>query len=168
MMMMKVILLQGQRARAVGKVGCGVGEASTSVSMAQVRGAVTVMALLGVTWVSGALAIGPIKVALQYVFCVCNSLQGFVIFIVRVIQYPEARLSLKTLVKTGRTRIRSTHSFSNSHVAAGRALSSKSSSEQLRSSRLRHQTDSPASSSSSSSQSQTRNDLSYVPVPTAK
>ena len=84
--------------------------------MAQLRGAVTVMALLGVTWISGALAIGPFKVALQYVFCVCSSLQGFVIFLVRVIQYPEARMSMRTLWTTGRTRIRSTHSFSNSHT----------------------------------------------------
>ena len=86
------------------------------VSMAQVRGAVTVMTLLGVTWLSGALAIGPLKVALQYVFCVCNSLQGFVIFLARVVQHPEARMSLRTLWKTGSTRIRSTHSYSHSHV----------------------------------------------------
>ena len=88
------------------------------VSMAQVRGAATLMALLGVTWLSGAVAIGPLKVALQYVFCVCNSLQGFVIFLVRVVQYPEAQMSLRTLWTTGGTRIRSSHSLSHSHVVS--------------------------------------------------
>lgn len=73
--------------------------------MAQLRGAVTVMALLGVTWVAGALAIGPVKVFMSYVFCLCNSLQGFVIFIVRVVQYPEARQSFITLWNTGQTHI---------------------------------------------------------------
>ena len=46
-MVLKVILLQGQRGRAVGKVGCH----DHRVTMAQVRGAVTVMALLLITWV---------------------------------------------------------------------------------------------------------------------
>lgn len=63
------------------------------------------MALLGVTWLAGALAIGPVKLVMTYLFCICNSLQGFVIFIVRVVQYPEARLSWITLWNTGQTHI---------------------------------------------------------------
>lgn len=120
-MVLRVILMQGQRGKAVGKVPAS--EASSSnghgsaihggssakvrrlVSMAQLRGAVTVMALLGVTWLAGALAIGPAKLVMSYIFCVCNSLQGFVIFIVRVVQYPEARLSWITLWNTGQTHI---------------------------------------------------------------
>lgn len=61
-------------------------EGCQTIFFRQVRGAVTVMALLGVTWVSGALAIGPLRLPLKYVFCVSNSLQGFIIFIVRVVQ----------------------------------------------------------------------------------
>lgn len=109
MMVLRVILLQGQRGRAVGKVasenGNGTSGGNRLMIMAQLRGAVTVMALLGVTWVAGALAIGPIKVFMSYVFCICNSLQGFVIFIVRVVQYPEARQSFITLWNTGQTHI---------------------------------------------------------------
>lgn len=108
-MVLRVILLQGQRGRAVGKVatenGNGAGGGNRLMIMAQLRGAVTVMALLGVTWVAGAVAIGPVKVVMTYVFCVCNSLQGFVIFIVRVVQYPEARQSFVTLWNTGQTHI---------------------------------------------------------------
>lgn len=108
-MVLRVILMQGQRGRAVGKVatenGNGAGGGNRLMIMAQLRGAVTVMALLGVTWVAGAVAIGPVKVFMTYVFCVCNSLQGFVIFVVRVFQYPEARQSFVTLWNTGRTHI---------------------------------------------------------------
>ncbi|KAI9556627.1 hypothetical protein GHT06_016417 [Daphnia sinensis] len=108
-MVLRVILMQGQRGRAVGKVatenGNGAGGGNRLMIMAQLRGAVTVMALLGVTWVAGAVAIGPVKVFMTYVFCVCNSLQGFVIFVVRVFQYPEARQSFVTLWNTGQTHI---------------------------------------------------------------
>jgi hypothetical protein len=112
LLVLRVILLQGQRGRAAGKVpnienghqngGKGL---THLVSMAQLRGAITVMALLGVTWVAGALAVGPAKLIMSYVFCICNSLQGFIIFIVRVIQYPEARTSWITLWNTGQTHI---------------------------------------------------------------
>jgi hypothetical protein len=108
-MVLRVILLQGRRGKAVGKVatenGNGAGGGNRLMIMAQLRGAVTVMALLGVTWVAGAVAIGPVKVVMTYIFCVCNSLQGFVIFIVRVVQYPEARQSFVTLWNTGQTHI---------------------------------------------------------------
>ena len=121
-LVLRVILMQGQRGKAVGKVPAGremsssngsstangngpTGTVRRLVSMAQLRGAVTVMALLGVTWLSGALAIGPAKLVMSYIFCVSNSLQGFVIFIVRVVQYPEARLSWITLWNTGQTHI---------------------------------------------------------------
>lgn len=107
-LVLRVILMQGQRGRAVGKVsenGRGANGSNRLVTMAQLRGAVTVMALLGVTWLAGALAVGPLKLVMSYVFCVCNSLQGFVIFIVRVVQYPEARQSWITLWNTGQTHI---------------------------------------------------------------
>jgi hypothetical protein len=135
-MVLKVILLQGQRGRAVGKVGCMASD--HRVTMAQVRGAVTVMALLGITWVSGALAIGPLKLVLKYVFCISNSLQGFIIFIVRVVQYPEARLSWTTLLNTGQTQIRyqdgtrihstgpATHSSSHSQMRQTLSCSTQS------------------------------------------
>ncbi|XP_022246737.1 adhesion G protein-coupled receptor E1-like isoform X2 [Limulus polyphemus] len=73
---------------------------SYAVIAAQVRGAFTVMTLLGVTWVFGVLAVGKAKLVFQYVFCIANSLQGFLIFLVRCLQYPEARNGWIQLVKT--------------------------------------------------------------------
>ncbi|XP_065311024.1 adhesion G protein-coupled receptor E2-like [Dermacentor albipictus] len=75
--------------------------ANPPISVAQVRGAFTVMTLLGVTWIFGVFAVGEAKTAFQYAFCVCNSMQGFLIFVVRVLQYPEARASWAQLVTTG-------------------------------------------------------------------
>ncbi|KAG8200010.1 hypothetical protein JTE90_001241 [Oedothorax gibbosus] len=71
------------------------------VTTAQVRGAFTVMVLLGVSWVFGAFAVGEARLVFQYIFCVSNSLQGFLIFLVRCLQYPEARSAWYQLFKTG-------------------------------------------------------------------
>ncbi|PVD24968.1 hypothetical protein C0Q70_15464 [Pomacea canaliculata] len=67
----------------------------------QVRGAFTVMFLLGVTWVFGPLAINEAKVVFNYLFCILNSLQGFLIFVFRCLFNPEARLAWVQLIKTG-------------------------------------------------------------------
>ncbi|XP_064483453.1 adhesion G protein-coupled receptor E1-like [Ornithodoros turicata] len=71
------------------------------ITSAQVRGAFTVMTLLGVTWILGVFAVGEARTIFQYIFCVCNSLQGFTIFVIRVVQYPEARSAWTQLFKTG-------------------------------------------------------------------
>ncbi|XP_065311042.1 adhesion G protein-coupled receptor E1-like isoform X1 [Dermacentor albipictus] len=71
------------------------------ITAAQVRGAFTVMTLLGVTWIFGVFAVGEARTVFQYVFCVCNSMQGFLIFVVRVLQYPEARAAWSQLASTG-------------------------------------------------------------------
>uniref|UniRef100_L7M4R1 Putative g protein-coupled receptor n=1 Tax=Rhipicephalus pulchellus TaxID=72859 RepID=L7M4R1_RHIPC len=71
------------------------------ITAAQVRGAFTVMTLLGVTWIFGVFAVGEARTVFQYVFCVCNSMQGFLIFVVRVLQYPEARAAWSQLATTG-------------------------------------------------------------------
>ncbi|XP_049513847.1 cadherin EGF LAG seven-pass G-type receptor 2 [Dermacentor silvarum] len=74
---------------------------SLPITAAQVRGAFTVMTLLGVTWIFGVFAVGEARTVFQYVFCVCNSMQGFLIFVVRVLQYPEARAAWSQLATTG-------------------------------------------------------------------
>ncbi|ESO84327.1 hypothetical protein LOTGIDRAFT_74363, partial [Lottia gigantea] len=64
-----------------------------TVTPAQVRGAFTVMILLGITWVFGPLAIREAKLVFNYLFCILNSLQGFMIFVFRCLFNPEARLA---------------------------------------------------------------------------
>ena len=72
-----------------------------TITVAQVRGAAAVMVLLGITWVFGVFAFGRAKVIFQYVFCVTNSLQGFFIFLVRCLLFPEARAAWTLLLTTG-------------------------------------------------------------------
>ncbi|XP_022253082.1 adhesion G protein-coupled receptor L4-like [Limulus polyphemus] len=81
--------------------GVQVDRSTYAIVAAQVRGAFTVMTLLGITWVFGALAVGEVKLVFQYVFCIANSLQGFLIFLVRCLQFPEARNAWIQLLETG-------------------------------------------------------------------
>lgn len=74
------------------------------ITAAQVRGAFTVMVLLGVTWVFGTMAIGKVKIIFHYLFCISNSLQGFLIFFVRCLLHPEARNAWMLLIRTGRRK----------------------------------------------------------------
>ncbi|CAN8002029.1 unnamed protein product, partial [Ixodes hexagonus] len=77
------------------------GNSAPPITAAQVRGAFTVMTLLGVTWIFGVFAVGDARTVFQYIFCVCNSMQGFLIFVVRVLQYPEARSAWFQLMTRG-------------------------------------------------------------------
>uniref|UniRef100_A0A1W7RAV2 Cadherin EGF LAG seven-pass G-type receptor 2 n=1 Tax=Hadrurus spadix TaxID=141984 RepID=A0A1W7RAV2_9SCOR len=79
----------------------GIVQKKGTVTTAQIRGAFTVMVLLGITWVFGALAVKQLKLVFQYVFCIANSLQGLLIFIVRCLLFPEARCAWKQLLLTG-------------------------------------------------------------------
>ncbi|XP_014680168.1 PREDICTED: latrophilin-3-like [Priapulus caudatus] len=59
------------------------------------------MVLLGITWVFGAMGVGgDAKIVFAYVFCIANSLQGFLIFVVRCLHYPEARAAWWQLLTT--------------------------------------------------------------------
>ncbi|CAL1531495.1 unnamed protein product [Lymnaea stagnalis] len=74
---------------------------TVTITPAQIRGAFTVMFLLGITWVFGPLAINEAKLVFSYIFCICNSLQGFLIFVFRCLLNPEAKLAWVQLFQTG-------------------------------------------------------------------
>ena len=76
------------------------------VTPTQVRGAFTVMVLLGITWVFGPVAINESKIVFNYIFVVLNSLQGFLIFVFRCLLNTEVRLSWLYLIKTGKFKRR--------------------------------------------------------------
>ncbi|KAL4226889.1 hypothetical protein ACF0H5_014867 [Mactra antiquata] len=84
----------------------GKSSSSDSLNPAQIRGAFTVMTLLGVTWVFGPLAINEAKLVVNYVFTVLNSLQGFLIFVFRCCFNPEVRMAWLLLIKTGKLKRR--------------------------------------------------------------
>ena len=47
--------------------------------------------LAGVTWLFGFLAINDARLPFQYIFCICNSLQGFFIFLCHVLREKTSR-----------------------------------------------------------------------------
>jgi len=97
-MVSRVIL----RPRFKGQVGSN----NDSINPAQIRGAITVMTLLGITWVFGPFAIKEAKLTINYIFTILNSLQGFLIFVFRCCFNPEVRMSWIMLIKTGKFKRR--------------------------------------------------------------
>ncbi|CAG5131173.1 unnamed protein product, partial [Candidula unifasciata] len=98
----------------------------------QIRGAFTVMFLLGITWVFGPLAINEAQTAFSYLFCICNSLQGFLIFVFRCLFNPEAKMAWMQLLYMGtlkrkRGPIKSVYTDSTSKGDNRRASSSNTS-----------------------------------------
>lgn len=83
-----------------------VGSNNDSINPAQIRGAFTVMTLLGITWVFGPFAINEAKLVINYLFTILNSLQGFLIFVFRCCFNPEVRTSWILLIKTGKFKRR--------------------------------------------------------------
>lgn len=53
-------------------------------TVTKIRASVLFFVMLGITWVFGFLALRGVDVAFQYVFCILNSTQGFLIFLLRV------------------------------------------------------------------------------------
>lgn len=56
-----------------------------------VKSAVVLFPLLGITWLFGILALDSKTIVFQYLFAVCNSLQGFFIFIFHCLLNSEVR-----------------------------------------------------------------------------
>ena len=61
------------------------GRSVTSTNMTrgleQARRGIAISTFLGLTWVSGVLAVREAKMVFQYIFCITNSLQGCMIFL---------------------------------------------------------------------------------------
>ncbi|XP_048576549.1 adhesion G protein-coupled receptor L2 [Nematostella vectensis] len=62
---------------------------------AGVKGALVLMPLLGVSWISGLLAVNKDTVFFQYVFAITNSFQGFLIFLLHVVFNTEVRTAFQ-------------------------------------------------------------------------
>ena len=63
--------------------------------VARLQNAVTISILLGLTWVFGFLAIEGATFTFQLIFCLCNSFQGLVIFLLFCFRAEDVRKTLK-------------------------------------------------------------------------
>jgi len=70
-------------------------QGSVKISPTQIKGAITVMILVGFGWIFGLLAIGPFQTFFRYVFTICNAGQGLLIFIFRVLLHPQVSNTLE-------------------------------------------------------------------------
>lgn len=56
-----------------------------------IKSVIVLFPLLGITWIFGVLALGKKTIAFQYLFALCNSLQGFFIFVFHCLCNSEIR-----------------------------------------------------------------------------
>lgn len=62
-----------------------------STALLRLRVSFAAMVMLGLTWSFGALTVGDARLVFQYLFVICNSVQGFLIFVVHCLGKPEVR-----------------------------------------------------------------------------
>ena len=68
----------------------GAEEQSTMKNLRKgVLGSASFLCLLGITWIFGAVAIGQAALIFFYIFALCNTLQGAVIFLFQVLLDPK-------------------------------------------------------------------------------
>ncbi|XP_052810758.1 uncharacterized protein LOC128238665 [Mya arenaria] len=84
-----------------------------------VRSLCVLLPLMGVTWVVGVMAVNADMVALHYIFAICNSLQGFFIFLFHCVLNRQIRDALKQR----RNRKRSLQTFSSDMRKQSRSIS---------------------------------------------
>ncbi|KAK7482383.1 hypothetical protein BaRGS_00026402, partial [Batillaria attramentaria] len=78
----------------VGKAHKKLGRSDAHSTLRRLRRAVGVVILLGLTWVFGFMAVGEVKLIMQYLFVVFNSLQGLFIFLFYCVMNREVHKAL--------------------------------------------------------------------------
>lgn len=70
------------------------------ISPSQIKGALSVLVLLGIGWIFGLLAMGPFELFFKYMNIACNAGQGLFIFIFRVLLNPHVIFVYELIVIT--------------------------------------------------------------------
>lgn len=98
--------------RTLNRTGAMVSAEKKSTSYHRARTAIAILLLLGLTWVFGALAVSRAQVVFDYLFCIFNSLQGFLIFYFHCLRHQEVRNQWKWLLVGKGLRVRKTETDS--------------------------------------------------------
>ena len=64
-----------------------------------VKRAAAILSVLGLTWSFGVLAIKDAKIIFQYLFCIFNSIQGLLVFVLYSVLNTETRAKYKNRAK---------------------------------------------------------------------
>ena len=81
--------------RALKHSGALVSAEKKSTSYRRARTSIAILLLLGLTWGFGALAVSSAQLIFDYLFCIFNSLQGFLIFYFHCLRHQEVRSQWK-------------------------------------------------------------------------
>lgn len=84
--------------RSLSHTGALISAEKKATSYQRAGTSVAILLLLGLTWVFGALAISRAQVVFDYLFCIFNSLQGFLIFYFHCLRQQEVRNQWKMFV----------------------------------------------------------------------
>ena len=82
--------------RSLIKSGSKITSTKKTSRVEQARRGAAISVYLGLTWISGFLAIGDAKLVFQYLFCIFNSLQGFLIFLFYCVFSTEVRAKYRS------------------------------------------------------------------------
>lgn len=81
--------------RALNHSGALISVEKKSTSYQRARTSIAILLLLGLTWGFGALAVSSAQLIFDYLFCIFNSLQGFLIFYFHCLRHQEVRSQWK-------------------------------------------------------------------------
>ncbi|XP_078355587.1 adhesion G-protein coupled receptor G6-like [Oculina patagonica] len=98
--------------RTINRTGAMVSAEKKSTQYHRARTAFAILLLLGLTWAFGALAVSRAQLVFDYLFCIFNSLQGFLIFYFHCIRHQEVRNLWKGLLIGKGLRVHKTETAS--------------------------------------------------------
>ncbi|XP_013860150.1 adhesion G-protein coupled receptor G4 [Austrofundulus limnaeus] len=110
-----VVLIQIKRMRANNLSAKG------RSSLQDLRAVVGLTILLGLTWSMGLFSFGPGRVAMMYMFSICNSLQGFFVFLFHCLMKENVRKQWRTYLCCGHFRLTDNSDWSLSATVCGRS-----------------------------------------------
>lgn len=87
--------------------------ANTRTIVTDLRAAASLTVLLGLTWSLGFLSFGPGRVAMMYLFCILNTMQGFFVFLFHCLMKDNVRKQWRTHLCCGRFRLSHYSEWSN-------------------------------------------------------
>ncbi|XP_035983368.1 adhesion G-protein coupled receptor G4 isoform X2 [Fundulus heteroclitus] len=106
-----VVLVQIKRMRANKPL------ANSRSAMQDFRAVVGLTVLLGLTWSMGFFSFGPGRVVMMYLFAICNSFQGFFIFLFHCLMKENVRKQWRAYLCCGRFRVNENSDWSRSVTA---------------------------------------------------
>ncbi|XP_061899842.1 adhesion G-protein coupled receptor G2-like [Entelurus aequoreus] len=109
-----VVLVQIRR------MGANKPRAHSRRSVQDLKAAASLTVLLGLTWLMGFFSFGPGRVVMMYLFTICNTLQGFLVFFFHCLMKENVRKQWRLHLGCGPLRLRQVSDWSRSTTPGGR------------------------------------------------